>query len=438
MAQDSSLSALDFTAQQGWLGDDHIAWLRHMAEKHHDGTRQDPEERAVESRLPPEAASSRIEVDENAILLPTDIDFEVHLAEDGALAHLHEYLRIGQYYDASDVHLGVRAPPMMRRHGCLQIMWPRAPIFRASQTERLVMGFITEEQKKHFKEQGDLDFCYAVEGMGRFRTSVVNQKDGVDGVFRIINSKVRTMDDLGLPPQLKGLTKYNNGLVLITGSVGCGKSTTMAAFIEEVNRTRSDHIITLEDPIEYIFEPKGCQITQREVRLHTESFARSLLATLREDPDVIMIGEMRDLETISLAITAAETGHLVFGTLHTNNAARTLDRILDVFPIDQQAHIRTMVAGSLRGIISQQLVPRRDGQGRVLVLEILINTPAAAALIRESKTFMLPGVIQTGKKLGCRLMDDSLLGLLKNGVITAQEAFERVEQKALLKPYFTK
>jgi twitching motility protein PilT len=341
------------------------------------------------------------------------------------------------HYGASDVHLGAHSPPMMRRHGCLQVMWPNAPKLTPEQTERILMEFISDAQKEQFKERGDLDFCYEVPDMGRFRTSVVRQRTGIDGVFRIINTRVRTMDELGLPKHLKGLTKYHNGLILVTGAVGSGKSTTLAAFVDEVNKDRHDHIITLEDPIEYVFTPKGCQITQREVHTHTESFANALRASLREDPDVIMVGEMRDLETIQLAITASETGHLVLGTLHTSSAARTLDRVLDVFPVEQQSQIRTMVAGSLRGIISQQLVPRKDGQGRVLAMEVLINTPAASALIRDGKTFMLPGVMQTGKKIGCRLMDDALLELLNDDVITPRDAHDRAEVKALFKEYLT-
>ena len=219
------------------------------------------------------------------------------------------------------------------------------------------------------------------------------------------------MDELGLPESLKLLTRYQNGLILVTGSMGSGKSTTLAALVEQINLERREHIITLEDPIEYIFEPKGCHITQREVHTHTRSFSAALRGALREDPDVIMVGEMRDLETISLAITAAETGHLVLGTLHTGNASRTLDRLLDVFPVDQQEQIRIMVSESLRGIISQQLIPRADGKGRVLALETLTNTPAVANVIREAKTYMLPGIIQTGKKQGMQLMDDALLAL---------------------------
>jgi twitching motility protein PilT len=224
---------------------------------------------------------------------------------------------------------------------------------------------------------------------------------------------------------------------LVTGSVGSGKSTTLAALIEQVNLERREHIITLEDPIEYILEPKRCHITQREVHTHTRSFAAALRGALREDPDVIMVGEMRDLETISLAITASETGHLVLGTLHTGNASRTLDRLLDVFPSDQQDQIRTMVSESLRGIISQQLVPRADGQGRVLALETLTNTPAVANVIREAKTYMLPGIIQTGKKQGMQLMDDALIDLYNRGFISAEEAYARADQKQEMRAHLT-
>ena len=229
------------------------------------------------------------------------------------------------------------------------------------------------------------------------------------------------------------LTQYHNGLVLVTGSVGSGKSTTLAALVEEVNKTRHDHIITLEDPIEYVLESKGCHITQREVHTHTQSFGAALRGSLREDPDVIMVGEMRDLETIQLAITASETGHLVLGTLHTANAPRTLDRLLDVFPVNQRDQIRVMVSESLRGIISQQLIPRLDGKGRALAVEVLVNTPAIAHTIREGKTFMLPGIIQTGRKLGMKLMDDSIMDLYNRQIISEEEAYARIDQKALLR-----
>src|SRR5438094_187126 len=344
------------------------------------------------------------------------------------LRHVDEYLAVGQQAGASDIHLGVNAPPVWRLHGTLQPIWPDAPRFKAEQTKRLADSFLTDAQRQLVEERGDADFAYA-NAKGRYRASVVRQRLGTDIVFRIINARVRTMDELGLPEHLKLLTRYQNGLILVTGSVGSGKSTTLAALVEQVNLERREHIITLEDPIEYVFEPKGCHITQREVHTHTRSFAAALRGALREDPDVIMVGEMRDLETISLAITASETGHLVLGTLHTGTAARTLDRILDVFQIAQQAQIRIMVSESLRGIISQQLVPRNDGAGRVLALETLTNTPAVANVIREAKTYMLPGIIQTGKKQGMQLMDDALVELYNRRLISAEEAYARAEQK---------
>src|SRR5216110_3598738 len=315
------------------------------------------------------------------------------------LAHVDDYLAIGQQAGASDIHLGVNAPPIWRLHGTLQPIWPDAPRFKAEQTKKLADSFLTEAQRTLVDERGDADFAYANE-KGRYRASVVRQRLGTDIVFRIINTNVRTMDELGLPEHLKLLTRYQNGLILVTGSVGSGKSTTLAALVEQVNIERREHIITLEDPIEYIFESKGCHIAQREVHTHTRSFSAALRGSLREDPDVIMVGEMRDLETVSLAITASETGHLVLGTLHTSNASRTLDRLLDVFPVDQQDQIRVMVSESLRGVISQQLIPRVDCKGRALALETLTNTPAVANVIREAKTYMLPGIIQTGKKQG--------------------------------------
>ncbi|MDQ6912596.1 MAG: PilT/PilU family type 4a pilus ATPase [Verrucomicrobiota bacterium] len=348
--------------------------------------------------------------------------------------HVDDYLAVGQEAGASDIHLGVNAPPLWRMQGVLQPIWPEAARLTSDETAALAEAFLPDIQKEHLRDRGDADFAYANE-FGRFRTSVVRQRLGTDLVFRIINTQVKTMDELGLPEHLKLLTRYHNGLILVTGSVGSGKSTTLAALVEQVNMERREHIITLEDPIEYVFEPKGCHITQREVHTHTISFGAALRGALREDPDVIMIGEMRDLETISLAITASETGHLVLGTLHTGNASRTLDRLLDVFPVDQQEQIRIMVSESLRGIISQQLIPRLDGTGRALALETLTNTPAVANVIREAKTFMLPGIIQTGRKQGMQLMDDALIDLFDRGVISGEEAYARAEQKQMMREH---
>ena len=346
--------------------------------------------------------------------------------------HVDRYLQIGQESGASDIHLGVNTTPTWRRNGNLEPIFMQAPRLTPEQTLLLAQGFLNEAQLARLEEQGDVDFAYATP-TGRFRTSVVRQRLGVDLVFRIISTKLRTMDELGLPPVLKRLTEYHNGLVLVTGPVGSGKSTTLAAMVDQINQSRRDHIITLEDPVEYLIPPKGCQVTQREVHTHTRSFAAALRGALREDPDVIMVGEMRDLETISLAITASETGHLVLGTLHTSSAARTLDRVLDVFPVDQRDQIRIMVSESLRGIVSQQLVPRADGKGRALALEVLTNQPAVGSVIREAKTYMLPGIIQTGRKQGMKLMDESLRELFATGQITAEEAFARSDQKQVMK-----
>src|SRR5881296_340736 len=353
------------------------------------------------------------------------------------LPHVDDYLEIGQKAGASDVHLGVAAPPIWRINGSLEPMWPDAPLLTREQIAALAEAFMPEVYKKELNSRGDSDFAYANQ-FARYRVSVVRQRLGIEIVFRVINTHVRTMDELGLPQHLKLLTRYQNGLILVTGSVGSGKSTTLAAMIEQINIERREHIITLEDPIEYVFEPKGCHITQREVHTHTRSFGAALRGALREDPDVIMVGEMRDLETISLAITASETGHLVLGTLHTGTAARTLDRVLDVFPVDQQEQIRIMVSESLRGIISQQLVPRADGKGRVLALETLTNTPAVANVIREAKTYMLPGIIQTGRKQGMQLMDDALIDLHTRGLISAEEALARADQKEIVRQHIAK
>lgn len=353
------------------------------------------------------------------------------------LEHVDEYLAAGQEAGASDIHLGVNAPPSWRLHGTLQPIWLDAAKLTGNETAALAEGILTDAQKAQLNARGDADFAYA-NSFGRFRASVVRQRLGIDIVFRIINTQVRTMDELGLPESLKLLTRYQNGLILVTGSVGSGKSTTLAALVEQVNLERREHIITLEDPIEAIFEPKGCHITQREVHTHTRSFSAALRGALREDPDVIMVGEMRDLETISLAITAAETGHLVLGTLHTGNASRTLDRLLDVFPVDQQEQIRIMVSESLRGIISQQLVPTADGKGRALALEMLTNTPAVGNVIREAKTYMLPGIIQTGRKQGMQLMDDALMALVERGLISRQEAETRAAHKQSMREEFNR
>ncbi len=355
------------------------------------------------------------------------------------LSSVDDYLKFCIQYDASDLHLATAAAPAWRRYGNLQPIWDssthRASNLTAEDTQRLVRTFLSEKQLEQLETRGDVDFAYSPD-FGRFRASIVKQRLGIDMAFRIINTRIRTIAELNLPDVVRTLIRYHNGLVLVTGPVGCGKSTTLAALVDAINEEREDHIISLEDPIEYVFEPKSCHINQREVHTHTASFATALRGALREDPDVIMVGEMRDLETISLAITAAETGHLVLGTLHTGNSARTLDRVLDVFPSDQRDQIRVMVSESLRGIISQQLVPRIDGNGRAMAMEILVNTPAVGSTIRDGKTFMLNGIMQTGKSVGMVTMDDSLRSLYTSGLISREECETRAEDKAIMKDFF--
>jgi twitching motility protein PilT len=352
------------------------------------------------------------------------------------LDHVDQYLQLGREYDCSDIHLPTAFPPAWRRFGQLSPIWDDHPLLTPQDTERLAKSFLGPKEWNRLQEKGDVDFAYANDH-GRYRASVVKQRLGYDMAFRVINTKIRTMEDIGLPlDHLVPLTRYQNGLILVTGSVGSGKSTTLASLVDFINQDREDHILTLEDPIEYVFESKGCHVNQREVHSHTDSFAKALRGALREDPDVIMVGEMRDLETIQLALTAAETGHLVLGTLHTGNAPRTLDRVLDVFPTDQRDQIRIMVSESLRGILSQQLVPKLDGSGRVLALELLVNTPAVAHCIREGKTYMLPGVMQTGKNVGMITMDESLRQLYIKGIISREEALYRAEDKIQMRDFF--
>ena len=352
------------------------------------------------------------------------------MSEHQVLDHVDEYLNLAREYGCSDLHLSPCFPPTWRRFGVLDPIWPDHQNLEPEDTERLARAFLPDEQWDELNERGDTDFAYAGTG-GRYRASVVKQRLGYEMVFRIITDEIRSLHDIGLPVEhIIPLTRYQNGLILITGSVGSGKSTTMAAIIDFINGDREDHILTMEDPIEYLFPPKGCHVNQREIPSHTESFGKALRAALREDPDVIVVGEMRDLETIQLAISAAETGHIVLGTLHTGNAPRTLDRVLDVFPLDQRDQIRIMVSESLRGVLSQQLIPHISGEGRVLAVELLVNSPAVSNCIREGKTFMLTGIMQTGKNVGMVTMDESLRNLYVQGKISAEETLIRADDKA--------
>ncbi len=332
---------------------------------------------------------------------------------------LDVYLEESRRLGASDFHFQVDSPPFLRLHG--EIVYLKHPTLTPEMTEPKILDILNEQQRGVFKKHNDLDFSYEAPH-GRYRAAVAKQRKGVDAVFRIIPDKVPTIEELHLPQVLKRFTEYRQGIVLITGPAGSGKTATMAALVDMINEKQHDHIVTVEEPIEYIIESKSCNVSQRNVRVHTDTFASALRSAMRADPDYIAVGEMRDLETMSMAITAAETGHLVFGTLHTTNAVRSIDRMIDVFPPKEQDQIRAMVSESMRGVVSQQLIPRADGLGREPACEIMFATSAVANMIREKKTFQLPSVLQTGSKLGMTTMDDSIAELLRQKVITKESA----------------
>jgi twitching motility protein PilT len=318
---------------------------------------------------------------------------------------------------ASDLHLSAGVEPMIRIDGRMKRI--DAPPLSKEEIHDLIFDILTDEQQAAFQEKLELDFAIELENVARFRVNVFVQYRGEAAVFRVIPSKIKGFDELGLPKVLGELSRHDNGLVLVTGPTGSGKSTTLAAMVDLINTHYERHIITIEDPIEFLHDSKKSLMNQREVHRHTHSFANALRSALREDPDVIMVGEMRDLETTQLAVTAAETGHLVFGTLHTNNAAKTLDRMIDIFPTEQQGQIRSMVSESIRGIVAQILLPRIGG-GRVPAVEVMIATPAIRNLIREEKTFQIPGFIQTGAQVGMQTMNQAIELLVARGVLSKE------------------
>lgn len=336
------------------------------------------------------------------------------------MATIDELFKVMVEQNASDLHITSGAPPYLRLHGNMAPLNYRE--LSNQDVQALVFEILSEKQKKAFVEKWELDCAYTLAGIGRFRCNIFMQRKGLGAVFRVIPEKIKTAKELNIPSSIMDLIDCDRGLILVTGPTGSGKSTTLASMIHEINITRESHIITVEDPIEFVHQNVKSLVNQREVGSHTKSFGNALKAALREDPDILLVGEMRDLETISLALTAAETGHVVFGTLHTNSASKTVDRIIDVFPAGQQQQIRTMLAESLRGVVCQSLFTKADGHGRVAAFEILKNTKAVANLIREGKTHQIHSAMQTGQSQGMILFEKYVDDLVVKGKISAADA----------------
>ncbi|HSE44817.1 MAG TPA: type IV pilus twitching motility protein PilT [Gemmatimonadales bacterium] len=327
---------------------------------------------------------------------------------------------------SSDLHLRTGEPPIFRRDGELERH--EGPELRAEEVEAMLTSIMATRELDDFREGGDADWAYELANTARFRANAAVERRGPMGVFRVIPSQIQTVEQLGISAEIQKLCYLPKGLVLVTGPTGSGKSTTLAALVDLINRTRTDHILTIEDPIEFVHSPQKCVVTQRQVGFHTKSFKQALRAALREDPDVIMVGEMRDLETVSIAIETAETGHLVFGTLHTTTAASTVDRIIDQFPADRQSQIRVMLSESLKGVIAQVLCPKIGG-GRVAAKEVLLSIPAIANLIREGKTFQIPSIMQTNRKAGMVTLNDALIELVEKKVVEPKDAYAKSADK---------
>lgn len=329
---------------------------------------------------------------------------------------------------ASDLHLSVGVPPMVRLDGKMRVLEGGGEAITPESARELLMSIIPERNFEEFERRNDTDFAHDIPGVGRFRSNIFMDRKGMGGAFRAIPCKILTAEQLGLSKAVLELCNLHKGLVLVTGPTGSGKSTTLCAMVDHINKTRDDHIITIEDPIEFVHDNQKCLVNQREVHSHTDSFKDALRAALREDPDIVLVGELRDLETMAIAIETAETGHLVFGTLHTTTAASTVDRIIDQFPADRQAQIRVMLSESLKGVISQILLPKKNG-GRVAALEVLIVTPAISNLIREGKTFQIPSAMQTGKSVGMVMLNDALFEHVQSGAVEPREAYNKAVDK---------
>jgi twitching motility protein PilT len=342
-------------------------------------------------------------------------------------ADMEALLRMLVDQRASDLHMRVGEPPLLRADGEMRRIEGQ-PVLTNERVEAMLTSIMPEKNRAEFAELADTDFAYEIAGIARFRANALRERKGAAAVFRVIPANVLTVDDLGVSDEVRKLCYLTKGLVLVTGPTGSGKSTTLCSLIDLVNRERHDHVITIEDPIEFVHENKSCLITQRQVGVHTKSFKHALRAALREDPDIILVGELRDLETVSMAIETAETGHLVFGTLHTTTAASTVDRLIDQFPADRQEQIRQMLAESLKGVISQTLC-KRIGGGRVAAREILLTNPAISNLIREGKTFQIPSIMQTSRRLGMVTLNDALLELVDKGQVEPKEAYTKAVDK---------
>ena len=349
------------------------------------------------------------------------------------MAQIDQFLKVLVEQGGSDLHLTTGSPPVMRVHGHMQRIKFRD--LTPKDMEALVYEIMEEEWRMRFLDIMDFDFAYEIKELARFRVNVFWQRKGLAAVMRTIPSKILTAQQLGLPDAVLKFCLLTKGLVLVTGPTGSGKSTTLAAMVDHINDTRADHILTIEDPIEFVHPNKKCLVNQREIGTNTKSFAMALRAALREDPDVILVGEMRDRETIELGITAAETGHLVFGTLHTNSAPKTVDRIIDVFPADQQDQIRAMLAESLKGVVSQVLLRKKGGKGRAAALEIMVGTSAISNLVRENKIHQIPSMIQTGKKDGMQLLDQHILEYMMSDQIDPEEAYMKANNKTAFRQY---
>ncbi len=348
------------------------------------------------------------------------------------MARIDEYLEEILKRDGSDLHFMAGDPPRIRQYGKLSSL--RAERLSAEFVREALHEIMPRKALERFDTHDGTDFAYTLGTLGRFRCNVMRQLNGLGGVFRAIPSKAQTLEQLKMPEAVRNLCKVSNGLILVTGKTGSGKSTTLAAMIDDINSRIKGHILTIEDPIEFVHPRKNCLMSQREVGVHAQSFAAALLSALREDPDVILVGELRDLETISTAITAAEMGILVMATLHTNGAAATVDRMVNAFPADKQGHVRTMLSTSLRGVVSQQLVARKGTPGRVAALEVLINTPAASNLIRQGKIDQLESVMQAGAGAGMRTMDSAIEQLFDQGQISGRSAYEKAFNKSKFEP----